>query len=416
MPEEPMGGTSIPKVSEAFQPVRLREAFADSGSKQHGTFMFIDQIGSTRAKTISSEAAWVNELAFTYDTVVDCVAKRCPDARIKFVGDGMLISFDGDDYALDAIMIAIAVQEAIEDANRSTFDGGLGAVTLELSIGITSGTAYRFRDPNGVQDHLGLVVDRAARLCDAASAKAIFIDRATYAATNFLRVHSRVGDVFNRTPEEYAGAMQTAVLKGMPAPIDYHEICWSKTLFGVPSQLLTDSTTNRVTTVGSATPQPASQSAPRPAAKRTEKLVGKVKCWLADRRFGFIVTGTGEEFYFSPNLMVYPDDADKLKEGTDVAFVAIDPYSTGQCRRAAAVLVAGQLADGPLVVVPTELKPYGWIEVKDQSGHGQMIHMTADITTKGFIRHQVLSFRLEITERGAHAADVEAVDEEDDAA
>jgi class 3 adenylate cyclase/cold shock CspA family protein len=413
MPEESVDGASVQKAAQAFQPVRLREAFADPRSKQHGTFMFLDQIGSTRAKTTSSEAAWVNELAFTYDTVVGCVAKRCTAAKIKYVGDGMLISFDGDDYALDAIMIAIAVQEAIEDANRSTFDGGLGAVTLELSIGIASGTAYRFRDPNGVQDHLGLVVDRAARLCDAASAKAIFIDRATYAATNFLRVQSRVGEVFNRTPEEYAGAMQTAVLKGMPAPVDYHEILWSKTLFGVPSQLLTDSTTNRATTVGSATPQPVAQS-PRPA-KRAEKLVGRVKCWLADRGFGFIVTATGEEFYFSPNLMVYPDDTDKLKEGTEVAFVAIESYSTGQSRRAAAVLVAGQLADGPLVVVPTDLKPYGWIEVRDQSGHGQLVHMSADSTTKGFTRNQVLSFRLEITERGAHAADVAAV-EEDDAA
>jgi class 3 adenylate cyclase/cold shock CspA family protein len=393
----------------------LREAFANAACRGHGTFLFVDQVNSTLRKTTTPESAWLPQLGFMYDTITTLVygngvGSPAPDdsseVHIKFLGDGVLVSYDGDDSALLAIQTAIQIQE-IFAAAATMVDGAMGSIDFNVSIGIASGLAHRFRAPNGSIDHAGLTVDRAARLCAAASPKAVFIDKATQDAANFLRVKSKMGEVFNRTAAEYAGDKQTAALKGMQQPVEYFEVLWEKQLFGLKSAAVTLSTTSAPTTSGAPV---VSLPTEAKGAGRFERIVGEVKYWAKGKPFGFVTSSAGEDFYCAPNLLVYAEDVEKMTAGTKVAFIALEPIAEGRARRAGALLLAGEPADGTLVSVPTKERNYGWVEVKDGAGNGQLVFMPAGPSTAHLAKGDTVSFMLEVTAKGARAAAPEQED------
>ena len=115
-------------------------------------------------------------------------------------------------------------------------------VEMTCSIGISSGEIIGSTTPGGAQDFVGAEVDKAFRLCSAANANAIFVDRATLGAANTSRFKSRVGNALGWTREQYLGDTQRTTLKGFAAAVAYHELKWDYQLYGVASAEVTANT------------------------------------------------------------------------------------------------------------------------------------------------------------------------------
>ncbi len=157
--------------------IQLREAFADADSRVGRTVVFIDQVGSTQMKEQQPEAGWLPALGWLYDTVTMIATAAVESVEVKYLGDGIMLVFDSDN-ATEAVNAAVRVQEAINDAAGGA-SGTKGTIDFTCSVGISTGSVVTFVTPTGSRDYLGTVVDKARRLCDAASPKAIFADRAT---------------------------------------------------------------------------------------------------------------------------------------------------------------------------------------------------------------------------------------------
>lgn len=410
-----------PALQQPAYPLRpLRDTFADPESLKKGIVAFYDQRDSTAAKINKTEAAWVTETAFLYDTVILTAQSLYPGVVWNVLGDGVVLFYPDSNAALAALQSAIAVLEIVEKANRPIGDGDKGSIDMQLSVGIGSGHLRWFQAPGGAANAIGTVADRAARLCAAASPQALFIDSATASATNFLDVESDLGRVMGRLVEEYQGEKQTVVLKGLKDPVAYYEVMWGRQRFGVKSEVLTVAE-ERVTAAVDKVARDKQAAPSRPTGRaisttQGEKLTGTVKNWEAPRGFGFITADSGEELFFAPNLMVHPEDVGSLVPGTKVAFTGIEPSSTGKNRRAAAVLVEGQYADGQIAKLPSDGSPYGWVTCSDQGGHHRFVHATAK-ELAGFKVSDEVSFKLAIGSRGATAIDIAvcADDDEDEA-
>lgn len=394
----------------------LHQAFTDPRADYVGTFVFVDQNGSTQMKTDQTGSKWKSQLAWFYVRVTEIAQEVCPLAHTKYLGDGILITVD-DKYAVEAINMAIKIDEAISAASQPRNDHSTADIDFNVSIGIATGDVVRFRAPDGGVDHVGLPVDKARRLCDTASPKAIFIDDTTRDAANMNRVESRIGFALNRRGAQYRGDRQLTPAKGLHEPIGYYEILWEQQLFGVRSAVVTESTAAAVVDPSPTRPgaEPLRHQ-PQPKTATTakqERCVGRVKVWYQDRGFGFVTGPSGEEFYFNRKLMVFPDeDARKLAKNVELAFVAL-PSSTEKNRRAGGVLLVGEYADGVLTALPTS-KPYGWITVKDEEGNRHPVYMALTVQTRKFAKGTELSFKVSASPHGAAAQDVELVSDDDD--
>ncbi len=390
---------------------QLREAFADDQSREGRTVLFIDQVGSTAMKEQQPESSWLPALGWLYDTVTATVIRIDPDAEIKYLGDGIMISLDGD-RATDAVNIAIQVQEAINDASQGR-SGAKGAVDFNCSAGVSTGSVVAFLTPTGTRDYVGTVVDKARRLCDAASPKAVFIDRATAAAANIMKISSRVGSALGRTPEQYQGDLQRAPLKGFDLPVEYYEIFWDQQLHGLKSEGVTLSA-NRIQPAD-AKPPSASFPPPSPAVRGTstleERHAGEVTCWRPEANFGFLRDSrTGEDFYFRASHLVYPEDAAAaLRVGVSAAFVASGRGDSSRKRWAVGVLIAGDYAEGRLKL--PEGKAHGWLRVQDELGNAHHV-FTPRAAVQRFAPGTLLSFKVATNEKGGIAEEIELPEEE----
>lgn len=357
--------------------------------------IIIDVVGSTAMKFVLPEAAWLHQMLLFKDIVEEAVARNVPDATWKSNGDGMLIFIPNSDLSLQAIMLAIEVQEALADANLRV-DGAMGTANIGVSIAIATGSALPV-EIHGAPDYWGYLVDKSARLCSAASANAIFVDPSTYEATNIRRVTSRVGLALQRQPSEYVGPCEQIAVKGVVDPIGYHEVMWGRQRFGVRSEFVTKITQSN-DAVAPALP-------PAVSTRHGERLVGKVKYYNADKRFGFVIADDGEEFYLAPGALVYPEDAGDLKSGTSLVFTAAEASSAGRSRRAAAALLSGASAVGTLVAAPGE-RPYGWIKVRHTDGSSVNVFAHSSELPSSFSVGDDFDFELEVTAKGAKAVRV----------
>lgn len=399
---------------------QLREAFAENQSRQARTVFFIDQVGSTAMKEQQPEAGWLPALGWLYDTVTALALQADDDAQIKYLGDGIMITFDSD-RATDAVNVAVAVQEAINDANQGR-TGTKGVIDFSCSIGIATGLVVAFETATGSRDYVGTVVDKARRLCDAASPKAIFVDRATASAANIMKIASRLGIALGRSPEQYQGDVQRAPLKGFDQPVEYYEVLWDQQLYGLKSETVT-STTDRMR---SAAVPPAARAAgrprptfDRPPAKRLntpeERHVGDVTCWKPDANFGFVRDlRTGEDFYFRAAHLVYPEDAgESLAVGRRVAFVAQGQGDGDRKRHAVAVLLLDEYAEGTLKL--PDGKAHGWLHVRDELGNSHHVFTPRSAVAR-FTAGTLLSFKVGGNEKGGLAEEIEEPPEEEAAA
>lgn len=406
---------------------QLREAFAEPQSREARTVLFIDQVGSTAMKEQQPEASWLPALGWLYDTVTALAVQADPGAEIKYLGDGIMITFDSD-RATDAVNVAVAVQEAVHDANQGR-TGARGVIDFTCSIGVGTGSVVAFTTPTGGHDYVGTVVDKAKRLCDAASPKAIFVDRATASAANVMKIASRLGIALGRAPEQYQGDVQRAPLKGFDQPVEYYEILWDQQLYGLKSEAVTRNTdrmrqapssppgTTRLPVERSANKRPPAQDR-RPGAqdKRQgaleERHSGEVTCWKPDANFGFVRDSrSGEDFYFRAGHLVYPEDAgESLRVGSRIVFVATGRVDGERNRHAVGILLVDDYAEGALKL--PEGKAHGWLRVQDRLGNSHHV-FTPRSAVQRFAPGTLLSFKVAANEKGGLAEEIEEPVEED---
>jgi class 3 adenylate cyclase len=380
---------------------QLRDTFADPESYLDRTIVCIDIVNSTAMKEQQTTAEWLTSLAWFYDWVTDIAREDVPDVFIKYLGDGIMLVCDTN-HTTAAINAVIRILEAINKA--STADSGRGLVNFACSAGVSTGDVIGFTTPSGGQDYVGPVVDKAFRLCAAASAKALLIDTRSLGAANTIRIMSKFGKAIERQSDEYTGNVERTMLKGFAQPVPYHEIQWDQQLYGLKSSTVTDST-NRLS---SALVVPADRAGrDNPAERR----VGEVTFWDADRDMGFARDSqSGEDFHFSSRLLVYRDDIAKLAKARQVVFVSVGEADGRRKRQAAALLLVGEPAEGQLVSMPAN-KPYGWIRVQDVPGNRHPVYAPI-AELRGHKVGDVLSFIVDANEKGAIARRVEsALDE-----
>ncbi len=202
------------------------EAFAVPESRVYRVVMFVDMTGSTAMKEQEPEAHWLTTLGHFFGLVGRQVG---PERITKYLGDGVLAVYEDGDAA-EAINAAIRIQEELAKDNQDRI------VDCFCSIGIAAGEVIRYQDPRGQDHYIGIVVDRAARLCSHASPKSILVDKATVDTAAMNRVKAVMGEwPPRRTVDDYLGEPQTASLKGFQALVKYYEIWWDRTRYGVAS-------------------------------------------------------------------------------------------------------------------------------------------------------------------------------------
>ncbi|MDX3313357.1 adenylate/guanylate cyclase domain-containing protein [Streptomyces sp. NPDC054884] len=422
---------------------QLREAFAEPQSREARTVLFIDQVGSTAMKEQQPEASWLPALGWLYDTVTALAVQADPEAEIKYLGDGIMITFDSD-RATDAVNVAVSVQEAVHDANQGR-TGARGVIDFNCSIGVGTGSVVAFTTPTGGHDYVGTVVDKAKRLCDAASPKAIFVDRATASAANVMKIASRLGIALGRAPEQYQGDVQRAPLKGFDQPVEYYEILWDQQLYGLKSEAVTRNTDRMRQSPSSSSSPPGTTRLPveRSAGKRQpahdkrqgtqgsqgtqdkrqgmqdkrqgaleERHSGEVTCWKPDANFGFVRDSrSGEDFYFRAGHLVYPEDAgESLRVGSRIVFVATGRVDGERTRHAVGILLVDDYAEGTLKL--PEGKAHGWLRVQDRLGNSHHV-FTPRSAVQRFAPGTLLSFKVAANEKGGLAEEIEEPVEED---
>ena len=202
----------------------IHNAVMDPESDVRGSVLVLDIADSTKMKSEMDEVSWLGNYAKAFDLVV----KSVPDFAevVKYLGDGIMVYFP-DGYYTDAINTAIRMQEELlhnYDKKR---------ITTTMSSGIASGTFKRIPLSGDRADYLGTVVDRAFRLCSAATPRALFVDVDTVYSANIAQVQSEVGSVLGRSPAEYVGDEGKMELKGFSKLVQFHEIHWAKDRYGI---------------------------------------------------------------------------------------------------------------------------------------------------------------------------------------
>lgn len=199
----------------------LKDAFGLKASKRRIAVMFIDLANSTEAKIKTPEANWLITLGHFYDIVCKNVLENNGNIT-KFLGDGVMVTFSEDDTA-KAINAAIQIQEEMLEDFLDKI------ASFSCTIGIAVGEAVQFQINNST-DYVGRTIDLAARLCSAASPKAIIIDNATLETVNVAKIVAPRRKFDRKHP---ISTKYSVKLKGITSPIDCFEIFWWDELFNL---------------------------------------------------------------------------------------------------------------------------------------------------------------------------------------
>lgn len=388
----------------------LKDAFGDPSSRVSVTSAFIDINGSTLMHQNEPEGSWVPQLGWFYEGVHELCVEAGFGIDEKYLGDGIMLTASSS-HATEMVNLAIKVQEKIRKANRRSDDGGGGQINFNVSIGIVTGVATQFRSPDGLTDYVGKTIDTARRLCDAATARAIFIDTATQVSSNGSLISSIMGRAHDRLPEEYFGELSSIPVKGLKNPVNYFEILWEGDRFGVKNEVASVTALREAPLAGAVT---ATTSTALGTGK-TERLAGRVKTWDPDRGFGFITSEAGEDLYFNRNLMAYEEDLDGLTPGARVGFIALPPSQVGKSRQAAVILIDGSDASGYVQSPASTERHYGWLVVEDSHRTRHFVYLPAH-AAKGLAKGDQVDFTVKVGTQGASATDVEKVEGGENAA
>lgn len=365
--------------------IKLVDAFNLEEAHVEGTFAFYDMFDSTRLK-LQGEATWIPTTAYFFDTVREKVEAGGRGTIVKYLGDGVMVAY-GDDAATAAINDAIQIQEALDDGVNAR------VVNMACSVGIATGKVVRFETRPGDYDYLGTPIDEAARLCSVSSPQAIFVDTATIDSAQMNRIVAKVGDALNRTPGEYKGAVQKANLKGFGAPVDYHEILWSRQPFGIKSSAITSAIDTAPT--GSRVPSTAPTVLGTGRGGRGQR--GVVRAWDAENHRGFIETTDGKTFYTDMRFVVSDDE---LAIDDVVYFVAQEPMVAGRSPVAGAVIALEQYVEARVIAVR---EGFGFLRVSDSRATTQDVFVSLSDCEQELVQHGSVEFAVGETARGARA-------------
>ncbi len=131
----------------------------------HRTVMFTDMVASTEMTARLGDAA-ATELVRAHDALVRRGLARYGGRETKHLGDGIMASFDSTQAAVEC---ARAIQQSFERYNRAALE------PIHIRIGLDCGEPIEES-----RDLFGSTVQRASRLCNAASADQILVSSAVW--------------------------------------------------------------------------------------------------------------------------------------------------------------------------------------------------------------------------------------------
>ncbi len=178
---------------------------AAGASVETWTVLFTDQVGSTAMRVQVGEEAF-DGIRADLDTRVAAALEAHSVVVTKSTGDGVMGGFTSTAAALRC---AVTIQQAVAELNGAASEGVAAAPgDLALRMGIGVGDAVV---ENG--DLQGTAVVEAARLCAAATGGTILCSEAVRTVSA-----NRSGCSF--------GPVRTVDLKGLPGPVQAHEVLW----------------------------------------------------------------------------------------------------------------------------------------------------------------------------------------------
>jgi class 3 adenylate cyclase len=284
--------------------MNIYDAVMNPDSDAGGTILVLDIADSTKMKEEMDEVSWLGNYAKAFDLVVANVPSQ--GEVVKYLGDGIMVFFPEGQETL-AINSAIKIQEALKEASEDK------KIRCVLSTGIASGSVKRIPLGEGKFDYLGSVVDRAFRLCSAATPRAIFVDDETVIAANGKLIRSAVGKVLGRTPSDYFGTEGKLQLKGFSKLVKFNEIFWAQDRYGIKSSFVMESGG------GDGNKKQKPESTPPVDASLSLSLYGKFQSWKGT--VGRVVVDSGEEYFCHKGSVIEGFD---LKGGEEVFFVKED--------------------------------------------------------------------------------------------
>ncbi len=166
------------------------------GARVTRTFLFTDIVNSTDLIGVIGDEAW-QDLIRWHDEALRTVIAENGGQEIRHQGDGLVISFDDADSAIEC---AIAVQRRLADHRKTQ------GFSPSVRIGIHQATVTQ----RGL-DYAGVGVHEAARVGGIAGGGEILVTRATL-------------DAATRTFS--AGEPRTVELKGITGPVEIVPIVW----------------------------------------------------------------------------------------------------------------------------------------------------------------------------------------------
>jgi class 3 adenylate cyclase/tetratricopeptide (TPR) repeat protein len=162
--------------------------------------LFTDAVASTEALARHGDERF-GSIEHAHLELLRAALKTCGGREVKSLGDGLMVVFDG---AAEALGCAVAMQQAVEAAQRRGEDG------LALRVGVASGDVTVGEDG----DVHGTAVVEAARMCAAAGAGQILASALARGLAG-----SRGGHAFT--------ALGPVALKGLVEPVATVEVGWA---------------------------------------------------------------------------------------------------------------------------------------------------------------------------------------------
>jgi adenylate cyclase len=159
----------------AVQMISEKKEATLGGTRRVITAMFTD----IRNFTSVAESQWPEEVVVTLNHYLDVQTKIIHESGgivDKFIGDGIMSFFTGNDMVANSLSASIKIQQEVHEMNKKRAKNN--EIVLEIGIGIATGVAVM--GSIGSSDRMdytaiGDTVNLAARLCGVAKANEILV-------------------------------------------------------------------------------------------------------------------------------------------------------------------------------------------------------------------------------------------------
>jgi adenylate cyclase len=184
-----------------------------------------DMVGFTEA-TVQQSRVEIEQLLDTHNRILLPIVRRFKGRHVKSIGDALLLVFRSP---TDAMLCAMAMQDALYEYNRSTPKDRQIHMRVGASLGEVRVTRH---------DIIGEPVNMTSRICNIAAADDIYLSEAMYMAMNKAEV-----------PSQEVGWRE---LKGIPQPVRIYHIPRFAVPRLVPDVMVADDVTDLVYPYGGA--------------------------------------------------------------------------------------------------------------------------------------------------------------------